>query len=132
MFCLSLRRLLCFCKYCFLSIFGLINDSIAQQQGTETTRSSWSIAGMTLSPMEPNVSTNSCKGGVPLRFQALCVKCEEMGFKTPSNVFYLKAAFMSIERSTQKKSILGLKSSEWAFLFSAARIHRWSRSTVIG
>jgi hypothetical protein len=36
---------------------------------------------MTLSPMEPNVSTNSCKGGVSLRFQALGVKCEEMGFK---------------------------------------------------
>jgi hypothetical protein len=41
---------------------------------------------MTLSPMEPNVSTNSHK-------------------------------VMSVERSTQKKSILGLKSSEWAFCF---------------
>jgi hypothetical protein len=82
--------------------------------------------------MEPNVSTNSCKGGVSLQFQALGVKREEMGFKNPSNAFYSKAAFMSVKRNTQKKSISGLKSSGGAFLFSAVRIYQWSRSTVIG
>jgi hypothetical protein len=44
-------------------------------------------------------------------------KCVEMGFKNPSNEFYSKAAVMSVERSTQKKSISGLKSSERAFFF---------------
>jgi hypothetical protein len=45
--------------------------------------------------MEPNVITNSCKGDVSLQFRALGVKCEEMGFKNPSNAFYSKAAAMS-------------------------------------
>jgi hypothetical protein len=44
-------------------------------------------------------------------------KCIETGFKNPSNEFYSKAAVMSVERSAQKKSILGLKSSEQAFCF---------------
>jgi hypothetical protein len=44
-------------------------------------------------------------------------KCVEMGFKNPSNAFYSKAAVMSTKRNTQKKSILGLKSSEQAFCF---------------
>jgi hypothetical protein len=65
-------------------------------------------------------------------FEALGVKCEEMGSKNPSNAFYSKDAFVSVKRNTQKKSISGLKSSRRAFLFSTTRIHRWSRSTVIG
>jgi hypothetical protein len=46
--------------------------------------------------------TNSCKGMFLCSFEALGVKCEEMGFKNPSNVFYSKAAAMSAKRSTQR------------------------------
>ena len=50
-------------------------------------------------------------------FQVLGVKCGEMGFKNPPNVFYSKGAVMNAKCSTQKKSLLGLKSSERAFCF---------------
>jgi hypothetical protein len=48
------------------------------------------------------------KGGVSLQFQALGVKCEEMGFKNPSNAFYSKA---SHERQAQysENIVSGLK-----------------------
>jgi hypothetical protein len=57
---------------------------------------------MILSPLETNVITNSCKGDVSLQFRALGVKCEEMGFKIPSNGFYSNATAMSTNRSTQR------------------------------
>jgi hypothetical protein len=79
--------------------------------------------------MDPNVITNSCKGDVSLQFRALGVKCEEMGFKNPSNAFYSKATSMSAKHNTQYCFKLKNQASKHK-LFSMARIHPWRRSTV--
>jgi hypothetical protein len=58
--------------------------------------------------MEPNVITNSCKGGVFDWIRDLGVKCKEMGLKNASNTFYSKSTAMSTKRSAEK-SHFGLK-----------------------
>jgi hypothetical protein len=86
---------------------------------------------MTLSPMEPNVITNSCKGGVSLQFRALGVKCEEMGFKNPSNAFYSKVAARSAQAQISENIISSLKCLQAGiFVFNGRgffiRQDRWS------
>jgi hypothetical protein len=69
---------------------------------------------MTLSPMEPNVSNISCIGVFSSLILGLWCKCIEVGFESRSDLFYSRAAAISAERNSQKKSISGLKSSERA------------------
>jgi hypothetical protein len=85
---------------------------------------------MTLSPMEPNVITNYYNGDVSLQFQALGVKCKEMGFKNPSNALYLKDVAMSTKHNTQNiVSSLKIKQAGKDYFQWRGSIHgayRWS------
>jgi hypothetical protein len=60
------------------------------------------------------VSNISCIGVFSSLILGLWCKRIEVGFENRSDVFYSKAAAISVERSSQKKSISGLKSSERA------------------
>jgi hypothetical protein len=83
--------------------------------------------------MEPNVITNSCKGGVFLQIRALVVKCDEMGLKNPSNAFYSKAAAMSAQAQISESIVSGLKCLQAGILvFNGEDFSSGSRSTVIG
>jgi hypothetical protein len=50
---------------------------------------------MTLSPMEPNVSANYCKGLFSLQDPSPWRKCEEMGLKEPNICILSKVTAMS-------------------------------------
>jgi hypothetical protein len=62
--------------------------------------------------MEPNVNNISCIGVLSSLILGLWCKCIEVGFENWSDVFYSRAIAISVKRNSQKKSILGLKSSE--------------------
>jgi hypothetical protein len=67
---------------------------------------------MILSPMDPNVSNISCIRVFSSLILGLWCKRIEVGFENGSDLFYSRAAAISVEHSSQKKSISGLKSSE--------------------
>jgi hypothetical protein len=58
------------------------------------------------------VSNISCIGVFSSLILGLWCKRIEVGFESRSDVFYSRAAAISTECSSQKKSISGLKSSE--------------------
>jgi hypothetical protein len=61
-----------------------------------------------------SVRNISCIGVFSSLILGLWCKCIEVGFEIQSDVFYSRAVAISVERSSQKKSISGLKSSERA------------------
>jgi hypothetical protein len=63
---------------------------------------------------KPTVSNISCIGVFSSLILGLWCKRIKVGFENRLDVFYSRAATISVERNSQKKSISGLKSSEQA------------------